>query len=170
MLVGMPRRKTLRLRSFDYSGTGAYFITVCAHRRSPIFGRCAGGELRLSGAGLAVVKCWDEIPAHFPSVELDAFVVMPNHVHGILFLVRAGHAPPLQTVVGSFKSAAAREVNGLRGTGGNPVWQRGYYERVVRSEEELEAIRQYVSDNPRGWTSDPENPSGTADPVSAPWL
>ena len=83
----------------------------------------------MTSAGAVVASCWTEIPAHFP-VELDAFVVMPNHVHGILFLAGAGHAPPLQTVVGSFKSAAARGVNRRRGSPSRPVWQRGFYDRV----------------------------------------
>ena len=82
---------------------------------------------------------------------------MPNHVHGILFLVRAGHAPPLQTVVGSFKSAAAREVNRVRGTRGATVWQRGYHDHIVRDEEDLERIREYIATNPARWLSDPEN-------------
>ena len=83
------------------------------YRREQLFGQCLQDEVCLAPAGLAVLACWLEIPAHF-RVDLDAFVVMPNHVHGILFLVRAGHAPPLQTVVGSFKWAAAREGNRVR--------------------------------------------------------
>jgi len=140
---------------------GAYFVTVCTHRRASLFGSAA--------AAIAVQACWDEIPSHFP-VELDAFVVMPNHVHGIVVLPRVGHARPLQTIVGTFKSAAARSVNRLRGTPGEPVWQRGYFERVVRSERELEALRGYVLNNPDAWYADPENPCRTARLASAPWL
>jgi len=84
---------------------------------------------------------------------------MPNHVHGILVLVRAGHAPPLQTVVGSFKSAAAGEVNRVGGTPGAAVWQRGYHDHIVRDEEDLERIRDYVATNPLCWAMDPENPA-----------
>ncbi len=149
-------RRPLRLRGFDYSSSGGYFVTICTHRREQLFGQCLQDEVCLAPAGVAVLACWAEIPAHFP-FELDAFVVMPSHVHGIVFLVRAGHAPPLQTVVGSFKSAAAREVNVLRGTPGAPVWQRGFYDHVMRDEEDLERIREYIATNPARWTSDPEN-------------
>ncbi len=149
-------RRRLRLNGFDYSSPGGYFVTICTHRREQLFGQCLEGEVRLAPAGLAVFASWLEIPAH-SHVELDAFVVMPNHVHGILFLVRAGHAPPLQTMVGSFKSAAAREVNRVRGTPGATVWQRGYHDHIVRGEEDLERIREYIVTNPARWSSDPEN-------------
>ena len=76
---------------------------------------------------------------------------MPNHVHGILLLVRAGHAPPLHTIVGSFKSAASREVNSLRGSPSTPVWQRGYYDHIVRDEDDLERLREYIKMNPIRW-------------------
>jgi putative transposase len=95
---------------------------------------------------------------------------MPNHAHGIVVLPQAGHARPLQTIVGTFKSAAARSINRLRGTPGEPVWQRGYFERVVRSEHDLEVLREYVLNNPVAWNADPENPHRTAPPASAPWL
>jgi len=150
-----------RLPDYDYSSAGAYFVTICAHRRAPIFVSLKATH--------AVHACWGEIPSHFP-VELDAFVVMPNHVHGIVALLRAGHARPLQTIVGTFKSAAARSINRLRGTPGEPVWQRGYFERVVRSERELKILREYVLNNPAAWNADPENPHRTARLASAPWL
>lgn len=89
---------------------------------------------------------------HFPAVALDAFVVMPNHIHGILWLSRAGHAPPLHRVVGSFKSAASRAT-------GHSLWQRSFYDRVVRNDEELRALREYVEENPLRWVVDLENPA-----------
>jgi putative transposase len=154
----MPLR---RLPGHDYSSPGAYFVTVCTHRRALLFAEAPAIE--------AVQACWIEIPSHF-AVELDAFVVMPNHVHGIVLIQRAGHARPLPTVIGSFKSAVARSINLFRGTRGEPVWQRGYYDRVIRDERELEALRQYVVSNPASWNADPENPTRTTTPASALWL
>ena len=162
----MRTRRRSRLRSFDYTTAGAYFVTICAHQRRAIFGCWVRDELRPTAAALAVERCWDEVPAHFDAVDVDAFVVMPNHVHGVL-LLRDG-APRLPTIVGSFKSAASREINATRGSPGAYVWQRGYYERVVRTEEELEAVRRYILDNPSAWTSDPENPARSGILGSAP--
>jgi REP element-mobilizing transposase RayT len=92
------------------------------------------------------------VPDHFPAVGLDAFVVMPNHVHGIVWLPGAGHAPPLPVVIGSFKSAVSR-------LAGEPLWQRSFYDRVIRSDSELRALRQYVTDNPVRWALGRENPA-----------
>jgi putative transposase len=156
-MVEMPIK---RLRGHDYR-EGAYFVTACTHRRRLLF-----TDRRLTDA---VESCWNAIPEHF-AARLDVFVVMPNHVHGVLWLERAGHARPLQVVVGSFKSAATRAVNLLRGTPGERVWQRGYYERVVRDESELEALREYVVGNPAAWEADPENPRHSPGEVHAPWL
>jgi len=152
-----------RLPSYDYSSAGAYFVTVCTYRRAHILASPTLAD--------AVQACWHEIPAHF-AVESDVFVVMPNHVHGIVVILRAGHARPLQVIVGSFKSAAARSINRVRGTLGEPVWQRGYYERVVRDERELDALREYVLNNPASWDDDPENLCRAGRPVAAtaPWL
>ncbi len=142
-----------RLPNHDYASPGAYFVTVCTHRRAPLF--------ESSEIADKVQMCWEQIPVHF-GVEVDAFVVMPNHVHGILLVGRAGHARPLQIVIGSFKAAVSRSV-------GRPVWQRGYHERVVRDERELEALREYVMKNPAAWDADPENPRRTRRAASAPW-
>ena len=159
----MPVRKRARLPHFDYATPGAYFVTICAHRRMQIFGRCVDDELRPTAAARTVERCWVAIPVHFPSVGVDAFVVMPNHVHGVLLLGEDTH--PLPTVVGSFKSAVSRALKS-----GRPVWQRGYYERVVRGENELEAIRRYILENPSAWPWDPENPARSQIAATAPWL
>jgi REP element-mobilizing transposase RayT len=122
--------------------------------------------------GEAVASAWDEIPIHFPAVQLDASVVMPNHVHGIIVIgarvsVRATHASPvprgprrssLGAIVGSFKSAAAKRINTARGTPGAPVWHRGYYEHIVRHEDVLHRIRRYIAENPARWRADILNP------------
>ena len=114
---------------------------------------------------------WQDLPRHFPGIDLDAFVVMPNHVHGILILHGRGtacRAPTMAfgqpvpgsiaTIVRSFKAAATRGVNLLRGTPGAPVWQRGYYEHIIRSSGELDRLRAYIETNPLRWALDRENP------------
>jgi putative transposase len=146
-----PERRSLRLANYDYASAGAYFITVCALDRRCLFGAVADDEMRTSALGKLVSTCWIQIPHHFPSVALDAFVVMPNHLHGILWLTRAGHAPPLHRVVGAFKSAASRAA-------GQHLWQRSFHDRVIRNDAELQLIRQYVIDNPLKWALDRENP------------
>jgi REP element-mobilizing transposase RayT len=165
----MRRRKAARLTGFDYSTPGAYFVTICAHGGRTIFAETRSGKLELNTSGRAVESCWVEIPVHFDSVELDAFVVMPNHVHGVVVLTAAS-GPALPTIVGSFKSAASRAISLIRrGASRGPVWQRGYYERVVRSDAELEAIREYVIGNPAVWCVDPRA-RRTSLSASAPWL
>ena len=163
----MPSRKRSRLQTFDYAVAGAYFVTICSDRRAAIFGRCMDDELRPTAAALVVERCWTEIPVHFRAVGVDAFVVMPNHVHGVL-LLRDG-SRPLPTIVGSFKSAVSREINTGSDSPSIRVWQRGYYDRVLRTDEELEAVRRYIFENPAAWAMDPENPARSRIGASAPW-
>jgi REP element-mobilizing transposase RayT len=167
-----PVRRTLRLPGFDYTSPGAYFITVCTHHRASLFGTVADGRVHLSPAGDIVRMVWQALPVHFPDMDVDAMVVMPNHLHGILLLRGRGtacRAPTtegfgrpvegsLPTIVRSFKSAAARGINRLRGTPGAPVWQRGYYEHIVRSPHALDRLRRYIAMNPLRWTLDREDP------------
>lgn len=175
-------RHTIRLRDYDYAEAGAYFITLVAHDRECLFGAIADAEMQLNDCGLIVTACWEAIPHHFPNVELDAFVVMPNHMHGIIVitdLVRATHASPppnasthlhstpvpdaprierhqprgpqsgsLAAIAGSFKSATAKRINHFRCAREAKVWQRNYYEHVIRDETALNRIRQYIVNNP----------------------
>ncbi|MDO8617046.1 MAG: transposase [Dehalococcoidia bacterium] len=173
-----PRhRKILRLPAYDYRSAGAYFVTVCSFRRRPSL-----------DAPEARAATRDAIPAHFPQARTDAFVIMPNHVHGIVWIVHergvgARHASPLHpgdahwpawqprgvppgslgAIVGSFKSAATKRINEILRTPGEKVWQRNYYERVIRDERELAAIREYIVLNPLKWHLDRENPERQPD-------
>ena len=158
----LPTRKNPRLKDYDYANAGAYFVTICTHHKQAIFGQNKSGVVELSPYGEHVERAWREIPEHFPAVYLDEFVVMPNHVHGVVFIdgERARHASPLQpgpklgTVIGAFKSAAARLINQARATPGAPLWQRNYYEHVIRNEASLSEIREYIANNPLKWTLD----------------
>ncbi len=173
------RRKSIRLPGFDYSQPGAYFITVCTQNRASIFGDVTEGKLCLNAAGRLAQAVWEELPQHYPHVHLDAWTVMPNHVHGIAILksdsvglvgadsvdhVGAGLKPAptqrhgLPEIVRAFKTFSARRINALQGTAGTALWQRNYYEHVIRDEAALDRIRQYIADNPARWHEDPENP------------
>jgi REP element-mobilizing transposase RayT len=168
-------RRSIRLKGFDYGTPGAYFVTICAHNRACVFGEVVDDVVRLNDPGNIVAASWADLPTHYPHVRLDAFVVMPNHVHGILLLtegggVGAGFKPaptrtnrhPLSEVVRGFKSFSARRVNGIRNTPGAPVWQRNYYENIIRSQSSLDRIRRYIIGNPAEWSFDPENPGARA--------
>jgi REP element-mobilizing transposase RayT len=128
-------------------------VTVCAYER----------ELTLAGDDVAaiVTDAWRALPGRFPEVALDEFVVMPNHVHGIV-VIREGDGAPLGKIMRAFKSISAIAANRRLGRAERSFWQRNYYERVVRSETELIAVRQYIRDNPLAWDVDPENPDVVA--------
>jgi REP element-mobilizing transposase RayT len=185
------------LRGFDYSREGAYFVTICTRNREYLFGAMVDGEMRLNNVGRVVQTVWGGLSDRFPTIELDAFVVMPNHVHGILVVgaalappkrrkVGAGLAPPrrgaassaptkfasttLGTVVRAFKSISAVGVNRLLSRSGQSLWQRSYYEHVIRTEESLSRIREYIATNPLRWQLDWENPERQGEDEFDRWL
>lgn len=156
------KRRSLRIPGYDYSLAGAYFLTICIHGRKYLLGEIIAEEMFLNDYGKIVVGCWNDMPNHYDNIELDDFVVMPNHVHGIIFLVGAGLKPapagkPLTEIVRGFKTFSSRSINRIRHTPGVPVWQRGYYEHVIRNEESLNRIREYIITNPQRWELDREN-------------
>ena len=176
-------RRSIRLQGYDYTQNGAYFVTICAHERRHLFGNVVDGNMRVNDWGVFVRSCWDEIPAHHPYIELDAFVVMPNHMHGVIVIAgdngvmfdasgddRKGmivHAPTdvkrefskpiahsLSSIVGTFKAAVTRHIKRQPNAPDHPIWQRNYYEHIIRSEESLNTIRSYVATNPTKWVED----------------
>ncbi len=170
------RRKPLRIAGYDYSQPANYFVTICTQGKRQIFGNVIGGEMRLNSAGEAVRAAWFDLPGRFPSLVLREMMVMPNHLHGIVGLTRpiqalkAGAAssapttqlppasqPTLGQILRRFKSISAIEVNRILGRRGEAVWQRNYYEHIVRSVEEFQRIRRYILENPIHWDDDPEN-------------
>jgi len=185
-------RRSIRLPAYDYTQPGAYFVTICSQNRECLFGDVINEEMILNQRGEMVERTWRELAECYPGVEVDAFVIMPNHVHGIIVLVEAGPlgvgpvgagpracpegpgacpgrpqgvAPTmsLPDVVHRFKSlTTARYRTGVLQDGWQPfpgrLWQRNYYEHVIRDEEELNRIRQYIIDNPGRWQDDVENP------------
>lgn len=161
--TGYHNRRSIRLKGYDYSHPGAYFITICVKNRECIFGEIVDGSMVLNNVGEIVEKCWNDLPDHYMNIILDSHVIMPNHFHGIIViddvpLVWAGlkpaHTRGLPEFVRALKTFSARRINKSRQTTGIPVWQRNYYEHIIRDEAELNGIRQYISDNPKNWESD----------------
>ncbi len=167
-------RRSIRLKEYDYSQAGGYFITICTHNWKNIFGKVVNGEMILNKYGKIVNEFWREIPIHFQNVEIDWFVVMPNHVRGIMIIsdrseVGAIHELPLQNiknarrkmllpkVIGYYKMNSTKQINIIKNTPGIPIWQRNYYEHIIRNEEKLYKIRQYIQNNPLKWHLDREN-------------
>lgn len=171
-------RRSIRLKGYDYAQPGTYFITIVTQDRACLFGEVVDGKMCLNEVGHIVRDEWMKTAILRPRVLLDAFVVMPNHIHGIIVLPddRRGtlqRAPtgerfgrPLSnsipTIVRLFKSTTTKRINEHRGTRGAPVWQRNYYEHIIRSDESLNRIRQYIADNPLRWVMDRENPAAVA--------
>ena len=158
------RRRSVRLTGYDYSQANAYFVTLCTFSRAFLFGNIVDDEMELNCAGRIAHEEWLRSSEVRSNVQLDTFQIMPNHFHAIVIITHAlpdninvgahSRAPlsrqpkSLGSLIAGFKSAATKQINQLRGTPGVPVWQRNYYERVIRNERELEAIRQYIVDNP----------------------
>jgi putative transposase len=181
----IKKRKSIRLKEYDYSQPGAYFITICTKDREHLFGEVRDGQMIENEYGKAVQACWNALPEHYSNVQLDAFRVMPNHMHGIVMIipddnepmVGARQASPLQRkrhhlgdIVGSLKSAATKRINELRGTPGQSVWQRNYFEHIIRDETSLNRIRQYIITNPERWQFDRENKDRIAGDEFDSWL
>ncbi len=165
------RRTSLRLPGYDYTRPGGYYVTIVTKDRIPLFGRVVDGEMILNDLGRIVVDAWNDLPNHYPHVLLDAFIVMPDHVHGIVVLTdgqdrgmerarrarrdsRGDRGPRrhgLPEIVRAFKSFSARRINERRGTPGVSVWQRGYYDRILRTAADWRSARWYIATNPQRW-------------------
>jgi putative transposase len=161
-------RRSIRLRGYDYSQAGAYFVTICTQNRECLFGDMMDGEMLLNDAGNIVHQCWDDIPNHFPHVDLDEFGVMPNHVHGIIMIVDSpsvgaknfsplpGTSKTIGSIVRGFKIGVTKWMR--NNTLIHDVWQRNYWEHIVRDESELNRIREYIRNNPVQWELDRLHP------------
>lgn len=228
-------RRSIRLKGYDYTQSGLYFITICTHQRDCLFGEIVEGVVSLNSIGLCVQACWKRLSHHFPNLDLDVFVIMPNHLHGILILKddmdrekgkefdqnsltksetsqpiinnqgeafrqdsltksessqpilnnqgeasrqdsltkserSLRNASPLREIKGTqsgsigaiiqnFKSVSTRQINRIRQTKNAPIWQRNYYEHIVRNEESLAQIRNYIQNNPLSWDNDQLHPN-----------
>lgn len=162
-------RRSIRLKEYDYSQPGMYFLTMCTKNRECLFGEVKNGEMVLNDFGEIAKKWWRNLENKFPNISLDEYKIMPNHLHGIIN-VRAIHESPvrdkidrrrmlLPKTVGYFKMNSAKDINKKRRSEGVPVWQRNYYEYIIRDEESLDAIRNYIINNSLNWNHDSENPN-----------
>ncbi|MDB9436973.1 transposase [Dolichospermum lemmermannii CS-548] len=189
-------RRSIRLKVYDYTQQGAYFVTICTHQRNCLFGEIVDGEIKLNTNGEIARDSWLSIPRHFKNVELDEFVIMPNHLHGIIIIessevagealanqdfsqqqnlssqcfaptvytgetVKINGTKPqsLAAITQNYKSVSTRQINRMNKAKGNVIWQRNYYEHIIRNEEALNNIREYIVNNPINWVKDQENPA-----------
>jgi len=173
----MRERKKMRLRDYDYSEVGGYFITICTFNREYLLGGISNQEIVLNDIGEIAEQWWLKLENKFANIILDDHVIMPNHIHGVIIIsggrdnVGAIHELPLQRdkierrrmlipkIIGYFKMNTAKYINQLRDATGHPFWQRNYYEHIIRNENELNRIREYIQNYPLKWDLDRENPS-----------
>ena len=171
--VSIPfRRHSIRMKEYDYSSPGAYFVTVVTNSHKCIFGKLIDNEMHLYDLGKIAQECWLQLPDHFFDIEVEPFVVMPNHLHGIIIIHendRRGtiyRAPTtekfgqpavgsISTIMRTYKAAVSRLAT--RKLGMVKIWQRNYYEHIVRNQSDLESIANYILNNPSHWSDDPDN-------------
>ncbi len=163
------RRKDIRIPEFDYSQPGAFFVTIVTKDRKTLFGQVDNGKMVLNNVGKLAEEVWLALPTHFPNVELGEWVIMPNHIHGIISInVEATHASPLPriskgpapgsigSIIGSFKSVVTKRVHQISKNTNNNLWQRNYYEHIIRNERDCQSIYDYIIANRLNWEKDEE--------------
>lgn len=160
----LPRRKNIRLKDYDYSQSGYYFVTICTHERLNLLSNIVGGgfhaapQIELTEIGKEIVKSVEYLDNHIPNVGINNYVVMPNHVHLIITLDQlqeGGHgSPPLHKIVGQFKSYTNKIYNELNKAKNLILWQRNYYDHIIRNDREYHEIYEYIENNPIKWELD----------------
>lgn len=181
-------RRSIRLKNYDYSWTGAYYVTIVTWHRDILFGKIANGEMKLNKAGKIVLAELLELPKRLRVVELGAFIIMPNHIHVIIFIRDEEYRPlpnelvgnillqnltdastpsepprgpkpaSLGAIIGQFKSRATRRLWEIPILHSTPIWQRNYYEHIIRDEVDFKNKTEYIEANPSLWDEDEENP------------
>ncbi len=168
----MHKRRSLRLPGYDYRNDGVYFVTVCAHQKRCIFGEILNGTMILNECGFIVEEEWLRAELIRPNVELEMYVLMPNHLHGVIVL-RDEHdkqkmnsdlaatpisstlkAGSLGAIIGQFKSVASKRIRRLKNPPERPIWQRNYYESIIRTPDIWNRTRDYIAANPMRWRED----------------
>ena len=180
-------RRSIRLPGYDYSQPGAYFVTICVNQRQCLFGDIVDGQMVLNQYGMVVADTYQWLCQHYSYLHTDEWIVMPNHFHAIMVIAdksRRGvsrNAPtinkqqtannssnpiakrkPLGRLIGAFKTVSTKKINILRDAPGTKLWQRNYYEHIIRNQEAMDKIRHYIANNPISWSIDqlhPDNPS-----------
>ncbi len=162
--TNFKNRKKIRLPDYNYSSCGGYFVTICTKNKRYLFGDIIDGCIELSKIGIIIKDCWLNIPKHFEEVLLDEYVIMPNHIHGIIFIHKGiqedsgekRSAQRLFNLIGSFKSVCTKFVN-KNISGNNFMWQKSFYEHVIRNDQDLYKIQEYIVNNPLQWEIDELN-------------
>jgi REP element-mobilizing transposase RayT len=151
------RIESAHLRGWDYASDGSYFITICTHEREKFLGRIIQGKMQLNAYGTIVEKCWFDLPNHYKNIVLDAFVIMPDHIHAILIIDNTLETGlrPVSTfeIVRALKSFSSRRMNELDKSPGKTRWQLHFHDHIIRDEQALCRIRQYIINNPSAWKS-----------------
>ena len=150
-------RRSIRLKGYDYTTQGAYFVTICVHRRACLLGEVMDGDLRLNAWGHVVAESWLWLADRYPYVALDSWVIMPNHFHGIIF-IRENDRSPEDGSLTALKRKSLGRLNEIRDNHGAIFWQRDYWEHIIRNEPRLNAIRHYIQTNPSRWINDQLHP------------
>jgi putative transposase len=171
----LHHRQSIRIKEYDYTLPGAYFVTIVTCQRVCLLGDIQSGAMVLNAFGQIAAECWRSIPEHFSSVELGAYVIMPNHMHGIIHIINDDgrgaiyRAPTenveqfgkpikgsLPSIIRTYKAAVTRLIGREHNAAG--IWQRNYYEHIIRDEKDLQRITDYINANPLRWNDDDENP------------
>ena len=155
--MNYTQRKSPRLQGYDYTQSGAYFVTICTFQREQLFGEIREDVVQLTSIGEVASECWTKIGVHFASVSVDAFVVMPNHVHGIVVIDKPNmqeKSASLGQVIGTYKAAVTRVVNARLGLLAPQLWQERYHDHIIRDENDLNRLRSYIEQNPIAWQKD----------------
>lgn len=174
----LPQRKSPRLQGYDYAQSGAYFVTICTHHRQHLFGDVVGDAMKLNELGERVQWHWYDLPNHFQNIKIDVFVVMPNHIHGVIFItddvgmrsIASGirtngepadgmdaiptQRPKLGTIVGTFKASVTRDINRNFTNPPGKIWQSRFHDHIICDEADLNRIREYTIYNPAKWECD----------------
>lgn len=173
----MKNRRTIRLRGYDYSQEGWYFITICTKYFQEVFGKIIDGKFYASKWGEIVEQCWKQTPIIRPNVEVDVFQIMPNHLHGIIVIGSKKQAPDtggfpdtnsepakfeyenksIGAIIRGFKGSVTNQIQKLEGVDALELWHTNYYEHIIRDSKSLEAIRNYILQNPTKWQADKEH-------------
>jgi len=164
-------RQAIRLKNYDYSQAGAYFITICTKQKQCIFGDIKNGQMRFNHLGSIADQYWQEIPQHFPNITLDVYVIMPNHLHGILWIIESSQnanknrkfgnivSTSISSVIRSYKAIITKKINKICDSQGvASVWQGRYHEKIISDEQTLQNTRNYIINNPLNWDRDQDNP------------
>ena len=167
-------RRSIRLKNHKYTEENAYFLTICTKHKQCLFGDIKESKVRLNRLGVIAFHCWQKIPEHFSHIELDIFVIMPNHLHGILWITKSiDHESHLRqfgkmtigsisSIIRSYKAIVTKKINQIcQQKGTSLIWQRNFHEQIIRDGKALDNIRQYILDNPLNWHEDPDYSTST---------